>query len=51
MFILLQVTKPTKFHVLMDSDIILCHIKYNLQKNLLSKPKETHLIFTFVYLN
>lgn len=32
----------------MYSDRILCSIKYNLQKLLSSKPKETHLIFTLV---
>lgn len=50
-FILPRVTKPMELHVLLYSDIILCNIKYNLQKFLSSKPKETHLIFTFVYLN
>lgn len=40
--------KTYQFHVPMDRDIVLCTIKYNLQKILSSKPKETHLIFTFV---
>lgn len=41
----IQVTKPMKFHLLIYSDIILCNIKYNLQKVLSSQLNETHLIF------